>query len=219
MATTYLNLINDVLIRLREPTVSTVSENAYSQLIGKFVNDAIREVSDAYNWNCLRNTLTADTTAGVFNYVLVGSGQRFRVTSVLNDTTDIFMIPVNSDRMSKYFLLNGGIVQRDSPLYYNFNGVDENGDTQVDIFPVPNKVYNIRFNITQPEEELEADTDKTKLPKQPVVLAAYARALVERGEDSGLNSSEAYQLARASLSDHIAIESNRYAENEVWVEV
>ena len=35
---TYLELVNDVLVRLRESTVSTVGETTYSSLIGKFVN-------------------------------------------------------------------------------------------------------------------------------------------------------------------------------------
>jgi len=50
---TYLELINDVLIRLRETTVSTSTETAYSTLIGKFVNDAKRQIEDSYAWNVL----------------------------------------------------------------------------------------------------------------------------------------------------------------------
>ncbi len=42
---TYLELINDVLIRLRETTVSTNAETTYSTLIGKFVNDAKRKAA------------------------------------------------------------------------------------------------------------------------------------------------------------------------------
>ena len=54
------------------------------------------------------------------------------------------------------------------------------------------------------------------MPKEPVILGAYARALVERGEDGGLNSSEAYGLYRSSLADAIAIESSRYVEKDGW---
>ena len=50
---TYLELVNDVLIRLREAEVETVSQTDYSKLIGKFVNDAKRQVEDAYSWNVL----------------------------------------------------------------------------------------------------------------------------------------------------------------------
>ena len=43
------------------------------------------------------------------------------------------------------------------------------------------------------------DADTLFVPKEPVVLLAYARSLVERGEDGGLNSSEAYALYKAAL--------------------
>jgi hypothetical protein len=75
----YIQLVNDVLVRLREPEASSVSDTAYVKLIAKYVNDSKRQVEDAYNWNALSETLSATTTADVFNYVLVGSGQRFRV--------------------------------------------------------------------------------------------------------------------------------------------
>ena len=40
MATTYLQLVNNVLIRLREQEVSSVGDTVYSSLIGVLVNDA-----------------------------------------------------------------------------------------------------------------------------------------------------------------------------------
>lgn len=46
---------------------------------------------------------------------------------------------------------------------------------------------------------------------------AYARALVERGEDGGLSSSEAYLLYKAMLADYIALEGTRYPENQEFV--
>ena len=61
---TYLELVNDVLTRLRETSVSTVSETTYSALIGKFVNDAKRQIEDAYTWNCLAQTVTVTTASG-----------------------------------------------------------------------------------------------------------------------------------------------------------
>jgi hypothetical protein len=40
--------------------------------------------------------------------------------------------------------------------------------------------------------------------------------LVERGEDGGLNSSEAYVMFKASLADYIATEAARSPENDAW---
>ena len=65
---TYLELVNDVLIRLREPSVTTVTSNDYSTLIGKFVNDAKRQIEDAYAWNVLGTTITVSTVSGTYQY-------------------------------------------------------------------------------------------------------------------------------------------------------
>jgi hypothetical protein len=210
----YIQLVNSVLRRLRETEVSSVSDNAYSKLIGEFVNDAKRNVEDSYNWNSLSDTLTAVTATDIFNYVLVGSQQRFRVIDVLNDTSDVIVRNASTRWMNQQFLLNP--TQKGSPQYYNFNGTDANGDTQVDLFPVPNGVYNIRFNVILPQPQLVADADNLLVPFEPVIFLAYAKALAERGEDGGLVSSEAYGLYKTSLADAISLEAGRYFEEETW---
>jgi hypothetical protein len=210
----YIQLTNSVLKRLRETEVSSVSDNAYSKLIGEFVNDAKRNVEDAYNWNALTDTLSAVTAVDIFNYVLVGSGQRFRVIDVLNDTQNTVLANAPTKWMNQQFLLND--VQKGSPSYYNFNGQDANGDTQVDLFPIPNGVYNIRFNLIVPQVALSADADILKVPSEPVIFLAYAKALAERGEDGGLASNEAYGLYKQSLADAIALEAARYSEEDTW---
>ena len=213
----FIQLVNDVLVRLRETEVSSVNDNAYSKLIGKFVNDAKRNVEDAYNWNALSDTLSAVTAPALFNYVLVGSGQRFRVIDVLNDTSNTILNNATTTWMNQQFLLTAQT--QGSPNWYNFNGTDANGDTQVDLFPIPNGVYNIRFNIIKPQVPLSADADKVLVPSEPIIMLAYAKALAERGEDGGLASSEAYGLYKTSLADAISLEQNRYIEETQWISI
>ena len=67
---TYLELVNNVLRRMREDEVSTVAENTYSKMVGDFVNDAKNIVEAAWDWSGLRTTLTVTTSADIFNYVL-----------------------------------------------------------------------------------------------------------------------------------------------------
>jgi hypothetical protein len=210
----YIQLVNDVLIRLREPEASSVSDNAYVKLIARYVNDSKRQVEDSYNWNALSETLSATTTADVFNYVLTGSGQRFRVIDVLNDTDNFFVENASTVWMDQQFLLT--TAQKGSPKYYNFNGTNSNGDTQVDLFPIPNGSYNIRFNIIKPQVPLVANADTLLVPEEPVILGALARAQAERGEDGGVQSGETYVLYRQSLADAISLESNRYIEESQW---
>jgi hypothetical protein len=215
MATTYLQAVNSVLRRLRETEVSTVNETTYSKLIGELVNDAKASVEAAYNWNALSDTLTATTSSGLFSYVLTGSGVRFRVVDVINDTHDFFMNLAPTSWMNSQFMRTP--VQTGSPMYYNFNGQDSNGDTLVDIFPIPDGAYTLRFNVILPQAPLTSDSTVIKVPADVVIQNAYARALVERGEDGGLASSEAYQLAKNLMADYIALESNRYLEDTNWV--
>lgn len=211
---TYLELVNDVLVRLREPEVSTVNENVLSKLVGKFVNDAKRQVEDSYKWNALSNTLTTTTSNAVFNYALTDSGARFKVIDTFNNTSKQFMQLVSTAQMNQWLLSETR--QSGSPMYYNFNGVDANGDTQVDLYPVPDGAYQIFFNIIDTQTNLILDSDQMLVPFEPVVHLAFAKALVERGEDGGLQSSEAYALFKQVLADYIAIESGRYPEEDAW---
>jgi hypothetical protein len=211
----YIQLVNSVLRRLRETEVSSVADNAYSKMIGDFVNDAKRQVEDAYTWNALSETLSAVTAADVFNYVLVGSGQRFKVIDVINDTDDFFLKYQTTSEMNRLFLMTSS--EKGAPRYYNFNGVDSNGDTQVDLYPIPSGIYNVRFNVIKPQPLLSADADRLLVPSEPVIFNACARAFAERGEDGGILSGEMYALYNQSLADAIAIESSRYLEEGEWM--
>jgi hypothetical protein len=213
---TYLELVNETLVRLREAEVTAVTDNAYSKLIGKYINDAKRQVEDAYNWNALSETLTVTTSANLFNYVLTGIGQRFRLLDAINEESNRFLFNETTAKMNDLFLNSSGTVIRGAPDRFNFNGVDGNGDTQVDLYPIPDGVYNIYFNVIKPQAPLVANADALKIPSEPVVFLAYSKALLERGEDSGITSTEAYQLYLQSLSDHIAAEANRYPDEITW---
>ena len=210
---TYLDLVNDILIRMREPEVSTVNENTLSKLVGKLVNDAKRQVEDAYAWNSLTDTLMIETLANTYGYVLNNSGTRFKVIDA-QDITNKTQINAISTRLMSQYLLNN--MNPGAPMYYNFNGVHTTGDTKVDFYPVPSAGLTLYFNLYIPQAELTGDADTLLAPKEPVVLGAFARALVERGEDGGLNSTEAFGLYKSSLADAIAIESSRYVEEETW---
>ena len=212
---TYLDIVNNVMKRLREPTVTSVNDNRYSALIAVLVNDSKREIEDAHDWNALATTLTANTTADVFNYVLVGSGTRFRVIDVYNDTDDFQLRYAPTTWMNRQFTTTN--TQKAAPTYYNFNGVDSNGDTQVDIYPIPDQSYSLRFNLTVPQEDLVADNDRVMVPDHLVSMLTYAKAIAERGEDQGNLSSEAYALFKSALSNAIAIERNHYDEEMSWV--
>ncbi len=211
----YLELVNDVLVRLREDEVTAVTDTPYSKLISKYVNDAKRIVEDSYEWAGLTETLTVTTANGLFNYVMTGAGQRFKVLDVINSEDNIFLQYVTTSVMNGWFL-NADNTQTGSPTHYNFNGVNANGDTQVDVYPIPDGVYNVFFNIYKPQDALSLNSDKLIVPSEPVIKYAYAMAVAERGEDGGLSAQEATVLADNSLADHVAIAQSRRPEEYLW---
>lgn len=214
---TYLELINDVLVRLRETAVSTNAETSYSSLIGKFVNDAKRQVEDSFAWNVLGQTITVTTVASTASYSLTGVGQKFQIQDAINVTSNVslYMIDfVSMNRKQNFTPLVNAI-----PIEFIFDGVDASGDTKVTLYPIPDGVYSLKFSVTVPQATLSADGTSVKVPDVLVAQNAYARALVERGEDGGLTSSEAYALYKGMLSDHIALEGTRNPETGEFVAI
>lgn len=211
---TYLQMINDVLIRLREAEVGTSTTNDYAKLIGKFVNDAKRYVEDAWDWTALETTKTVTTSNGVYNYSITGAGVRFRTKRVISQESDWFLTPEDPNKMQEY--LRNSPAQSGAPDRYNYRGVDANGDGKVLLFPIPNGVYNIDFDLVVPQDDLSSDSTVITVPDKPVILMATAMAIRERGEDGGLSASEAFGVAQQTLADYISIEQGRSEESTSW---
>jgi len=218
---TYLELVNAVMRRLRESEVATVqgsgSSNSYARLIGDFVNESKAQVESAWDWSALRTTLTLNTTSGVFNYELNGTRNNFKVLDVWNDSDDIEMLYKDANWFNREFLT--ATPQTGTPMFYNFNGVSADGDTQVDLYPIPDATYSLRFNVTQRNLALSDDADTIVLPTRPIILLATAMAIEERGEDGGQQSMNAYAAAQSALADEIALDAARHPEDTIWYSV
>lgn len=211
---TYLDLINNVLRRLREEPVSTVDETTYSLMVGDFINDAKRLCEDATDWSALRTTLAVTTTADVFSYVLTGSQNRGKILDVVNDTSNFFMEYRTAHEFNSRFLIDNP--QTGTPRYYSFNGVDSDGDTQIDLFPIPNDVYTLNFNMVIRQGDLVNATDTLKIPHLPVIHLAVAMLARERGETGGTSTAEYFAIADKYLSDAVAMDASKHPEEMIW---
>jgi hypothetical protein len=213
---TYLEVVNNILKRLRERTVSTVNESTYSSLIAVLVNDAKDDVEKAWSWSGLRTTLSATTTEDIFNYELNGSQNKLTVLDVVNDTANHFMKYETAHKFNAFFLNQN--TTKGTPYYYSFNGISPDGDTQVDIYPIPDGAYDLRFNVVLRSDELSGDADTFQVPSKPIELLAYAMAVEERGEDGGINPVSAYARANNALQDSIALDAAKHPEETIWYE-
>lgn len=213
----YKDLVNSVLIRLRENTINSVIDTPYSQLIGELVNDAKRIVEDSWDWHSLRTTFTINTIVNVFSYQLSESDVGLKTLDVINDTSNYFMKPVSSTYMNNAYLNSS--VPNSSPVYYSWNGFSETGEALIDIYPIPDKQYTIRINAVDKKGRMSADTDKAFAPSDAIIQYAYALAARERGETGGTSASELFGIANQTLADRIALDVARSEGEAVWMPV
>jgi len=211
---TYLDLVNNVLRRIRETEVISVQTTSYSKLIGDLINDAKDLVENSWDWSALRTTLTVTTTADIFNYSLTGSGNNIKELNVLNDTSNLLMKYQTNNWFDTQYLLGEPV--SGSPVYYTYNGVDADGDTLIDVYPKPDDVYTLRFNCTLRNASLSADLDTMVIPSAPVIHLAVALATRERGETGGTSTAEYFSIANKYLSDAIAMDAARHPEETVF---
>ncbi len=218
---TFRGLINEVLIRLREDTISSnwsgdINDSStvtdYQKVIGSLVNDSKRSIEGYHDWLVLRETADITTVASTKNYSL-SSGQEFKVVDAINNTTGTQLVQVSKAYLNS---IRYPTDPTGEPLYYGFNGADASNNLKVDLSPVPTTAHTISFDIVKYQDELtEADT-VIKIPDKPVVLGAWARAISERGEDGGTQSSIAAQEATNSLNQAIMIDGGNAKYENDW---
>ncbi len=213
---TYLEIINSVLRRLREKEVLSANSSSYSRLIGDLVNDVKDEVESSWNWNALRQTYSVSTSEGLFNYVLGGALSGTQILNAWNDTGKTELIQMSTLKAESVYLQDR---LAGSPCYYNVNGTDENGNLQIDVYPIPDTAYILTFNVCASQPNLVNDTDRLWVPPRPVIEGTVARAIIERGEDGGT----AYTVAQArydqALSDAISSDAALHPDETVWTAV
>jgi len=218
---TFREAINEVLIRLREDTISSdwsgdindsSTVSAYQKVIGALINDSKRSIESYHDWLVLRQTVDISTVASTKNYNL-SSGQDFKILDVVNNSTGTQLIQVSKAYLNniKYPTDPTG-----EPLYYGFNGADTSNNLKVDLSPIPTAAQTISFDIVKYQDVLtEADT-VIKIPSKPLILGAFARAISERGEDGGTQSSLAAQEAANAISQAVMVDSGNVQFESDW---
>ena len=211
---TFLNIMNNVLRRLREDEVSSVTGSTYAKMVGDYINDAKELVEEAADWSALRETMIVTTVASDNTYSLTGGSDSVKVMSVINDTQNCFMEYQTKDWFNNALHIANEV--EGAPRYYTYNGLDSSGDTQVLVGPTPDGVYTLRFDVIKRQAALTADTDAMLVPFAPVIHLAVALLARERGETGGTSTGEYFQIANKYLSDAIAIDAAKHPEEMVF---
>ena len=214
MATTYLSLMNSVLRRLREEEVADVTETAYSKMVGDYINDAKSLVQDSHDWSTLRKTVVVPTVENTTEYSLTGAGERVKLYSAINDTSNFFMHYETPNWFSNAYYISGEVTG--TPDSYTFSGVDDNADTKVRVYPKPSGVFSLRFDVCSREPDLAVDSDTTVLPAMAIIHNAVALLARERGETGGTTTQDYFIIADKHLSDAIAQDAYKNPEEFIY---
>lgn len=202
---TFLEMVNNILARLGEDQVASVDSTKYSKIVGIIINDTMREIENTWHWRVLHQTLGITTVASTESYLVAGSGIRQRFTEIYDSTMNSALQSKPLSWITSQALVTPVVPGR--PLFYAWSG--NNGTASyIKLSPVPDGEYLIFVNAYINSSDMVNNDDAPKVDPHLILLGAHARAALERGEDTGMSSSELYQLFRSSLSDAIAMEAD-----------
>jgi len=219
---TYLDLVNEVLKRLRETAVSSVEGNNTGELIGAFVNLAKDEIEAAWNWSSLRTDLSITTSSGQSTINLTNSNPRTRLLfsedghEAYNITAKHALERVPVGWMDRTRFL--GAAASGPPTKFAVIGVNPADQAlQLRLYPTPNDAYTLTFPVVKAQDRLYSSSTALLIPWRPVVEKAYLYAIMERGEDAGQYSELQSNVVKQVLADAIGNDTSRLSDETVWV--
>jgi len=210
---TYLELVNNVLTRLREPEIPSVlkSEDAVVNIVKNLVNDAKRHVEMTHSWNATRGFWVMETELGKPSYILEDTAGGCRISKVMVDGNHIHQWDLKT-------LIHKNSTPG-SPYRYAFDGTDDEGNLSIRLDPIPAAHYNLEVLGHKVLPDLKEDEDRLRLPAQPVLYYALALAARERGEVGGQTAQELFSMASQYISDAIALDANLSPTEKIWAVV
>ena len=226
---TYLELVNQVLMRLREDKAdkNSLDSNPYFAVIGAAVNDAKTTVEDAWEWGVLRTTKRIQVIQGESIVRIPDSRENsFKISHVLNADSGYFMRPEPLAVIERQYMNDLTVPREEAqvstygfyPNYWNEEDDTDpdNGLQQIRLGSPANTFTNLVVHCSGGQAQLTEPLQRMRVPAAPVYLLATALASRERGETGGLAVGELLGLAKSALSDAIAIDTTRFPDEMVW---
>lgn len=210
MSKTYLQVVNNVLLNLRENQVTDLSAS-YSQLIGEFVNQAKEKVEAAWRWRQLSSTITFTTVLNQTQYLLTSTATPTVTSNTGNFPTGTAEILTDQEGNQQVFdattASSGGLIRlrresRERELALNIflanqapvqpNGFSysyENGQPFFYLVGAPYGGRNMMIRMKVPQQAFSIGTEVFLTPVRPIISYATFLAMEERGEELSEKSS------------------------------
>jgi hypothetical protein len=209
---TVLEIVNRVLRRLREDTVTSLIETDYSRMVAEMLYDVHQECLE-YDWSAMQHVIDVpvDASQRVLDLTRLeaNSGDILaggRVTKndsyvmwdrnhlpmawIFDDTSDTEgdrMIYLQQADMEHLYQTDRDFTADDA-TYFSLRMSPDRDGLSMTVWPPPDAAKHIRMRMWTPEDEIDvtADDDTTLLvPSRPLILGTIMLALNERGEELG----------------------------------
>jgi len=210
----YLDIVNDVLIRLREPTTNTVrtTKNVVENMVEALVNDAYKYVWAAHNWTATQREWQIITEPNRDSYALDGTEHGARITGVMN-SNGRWLDQVSHEVASRFSVMSDKVGDAQG---FALVATPLSPAVSVRLMPC-NEESTIYTAIGHAGvTPLSRDDDPVLLPYNAVMYYAYALAARERGEVGGQSVQEIFTMANQYISDAIALDANYASFEQVW---
>jgi hypothetical protein len=206
---TYLQLINKVLVGLREDVAIGIADH-HSKLIGQFVNEAKEEIEDMGPWYALRTTLTGSTAASTStidftattnerSYILDDMDTGRPLVWITTSGKESLLTEITSEQMED--LYNQDATQDTAqPNYFSWT-ISASGIT-MKLWPLPDAVYTVKARAVVPQAELSATTDVLTIAATPVWKLALHKAMDERGSEMAGSPQTSLMKAQKAIEDY-----------------
>lgn len=230
--TSYGDLVNDVLVRMREEKVnhsggSVLTEDPVVVAVMGFVDDAIAHVAGRWYWNALRTewTLTANPLDATYPaHALTGAKNGATITSVFRESDGMELRNAPLLAVKRKQKQHG---QSGSPEWWAISGANATGDFLIQFYPAVDVTQDVTFyGYSYPARvlsyglggQLVSFTYDTPVvvPREPTLLYALAYAARERGEIDGQTSMELLALAQQALTNAVQMDAALSDYEQTW---
>jgi hypothetical protein len=195
---TQLQIVNQVLRRLREDQVTATTDSAYAELIASFVSDIHQEVLESHTWNQLITEYSVTLIAGTTEYTIPGLTENSFLLYDSNEMPLAFLL-ANANDTAPYQMTQESHRDRwadnkewasastqTTPIVFSVVRYSTGWRLVLRDIPAASAAGKIvKMLWWTPEAELLADgtTDGTSIaiPNRPIFLGALYLALNERG--------------------------------------
>lgn len=213
---TWLQIINRILVRLREGTVAANNTTDYSSMVGQLVNQVKTEIEKAYYWQSMRSTYSVSATVGNTNYSLTGAGKNAVIIDGWNITVPRTITRgTNADFNAKFFgvtTVQTGYVEQFLPA-----GLNTSYDLTVDVWPSPSVSQSLKFTVYVPQADLALDGDIPLVPQEVLIEETIARLMIERGDEGTTRPQPGYTFVMTDLlAAAVSIEEGQDDDEMVW---